>query len=47
MPNCLSCEIYREAERCGEMACCAWYMDNVVCGDKAVSDCTEYRVIKD
>ena len=27
-------------------ACCRWLMDNVICGDKTVDDCTEYEPVE-
>ena len=37
--KCGTCKIYQELP---DLACCAWYMDNVVCGDRTTKDCTEY-----
>jgi hypothetical protein len=37
--KCDNCIFDKEAP---EGACCAWYIDNVVCGDKTTKDCTEY-----
>lgn len=34
--RCKSCKIYQTLP---EFACCAWFMDNVVIGDKSVEDC--------
>ena len=39
MRKCYTCKIAKEMP---DMACCAWYMDNVVCGDKTTEDCTAY-----
>lgn len=42
--KCDTCKIYKEMPVC---ACCAWYMDNVVCGDKTAEECTEYIAYND
>lgn len=39
MMKCNTCKIDKEMPI---GACCVWYMDNVVCGDKTTEDCTEY-----
>ena len=39
LKKCGTCKIAHEMP---DMACCAWYMDNVVCGDKTTEECTEY-----
>ena len=39
MRKCCTCKISREIP---DMAYCAWYMDNVVCGDLSTEDCPEY-----
>ena len=39
LKKCVTCKIDNEMP---DMACCAWYMDNVICGDKTTEDCTEY-----
>ena len=39
LKKCGTCKIAHEMS---DMACCDWYMDNVVCGDKTTEDCTEY-----
>lgn len=41
--KCETCEIMKLIEASNEPACCIWYMDNVVCGDKSVEDCTAYQ----
>ena len=42
--KCKTCKTYHKAVN--KNACCAWYMDNVVCGNKDVKDCTEYKYKK-
>ena len=37
--KCGTCKIYQELP---DLACCAWYMDNVVLGDKVTKDCPKY-----
>ena len=45
--HCLSCITYskeKEAQAQGEMVCCKWFMDNVVCGTKqTTTTCPEYE----
>lgn len=40
--KCDTCGIAREAIESNEPACCSWYIESVVCGDKTINDCTEY-----
>ena len=42
--RCKTCKIYNKT--LNKFACCKWYMDNVVCGNKSVKDCTEYKYKK-
>ena len=44
--KCLNCKINEEIENSDCPSVCAWYMDNVVLGDKTITECTEYRPIK-
>lgn len=41
--KCNTCKIRKEIEKSTEPACCMWYMDNVVLGDKNVNDCEIYQ----
>ena len=41
--KCDNCIIMEQIKNSASPCCCIWYMDNVVCGDKNVEDCTEYR----
>ena len=41
--KCNTCKIRKEIEKSAEHACCIWYMDNVVLGDKSVHDCEIYQ----
>lgn len=41
--KCDNCKIHKDAENSKEPACCIWYMENVVCGDKAVEECDKYE----
>lgn len=43
MVKCDSCIVWQMARESNEPACCAWYMENVVCGEKSVDDCDEYE----
>ena len=42
--RCKTCKTYHKT--INKFACCKWYMDNVVCGNKSVKDCTEYKYKK-
>ena len=41
--KCNTCKIRKEIEKSTEPACCIWYMDNVVLGDKNVNECEIYQ----
>ena len=41
--KCDSCKVMEEINKSEEPACCRWFMDNVVCGDKSVDDCNSYE----
>ena len=41
--KCETCEMMKRIVDSKEPACCIWYMDNVVCDDKSVEDCTAYQ----
>ena len=41
--KCDNCVIMEEINNSASACCCIWYMDNVVCGDKNVEECTEYK----
>lgn len=41
--KCEKCKIMNELYESKEPACCAWYMDNVVLGNKSVEDCGCYE----
>ena len=40
--NCATCKVTKVIRESKETSCCAWYMDNVICGDKTINDCEEY-----
>ena len=42
--KCKTCKIYHKTTN--KYACCTWYMDNVVCGNKSTKDCPEYKYKK-
>ena len=44
--NCDNCAINREVDVSPEYAVCAWYMDNVVLGNKTTDDCPLYKEVK-
>ena len=41
--KCDSCKIMEEINKSEEPVCCCWFMDNVVCSDKSVDDCSTYE----
>ncbi len=43
MSKCDNCDIMREMNECNELCACAWYIDNVVFGNKRVEDCTAFK----
>ena len=42
--RCKTCKVYHKIMN--KCACCKWYMDNIVCGNKSTKDCTEYKYKK-
>lgn len=46
MSKCSKCGIFIRAMASTEPACCKWYIDNVVCGDKSLEDCTAHEPVK-
>ena len=40
--KCDTCKVTKVIRESKEPSCCAWYMDNVICGDKTINDCEEY-----
>ena len=44
--KCDTCKIEEAIRKSNTPACCKWYMDNVVCGDKTPKDCPDYDPIK-
>ena len=43
MSKCKTCQVHKRVMESEEPACCAWLLDNVVCGDKSVDDCPVYE----
>lgn len=43
---CKTCQVYAKAIASAEPAACKWYVDNVVCGDKSVKSCTNYKPVE-
>ena len=41
--KCDNCAIMAKMNKCDELCACAWYIDNVVCGNKSVEDCTSFK----
>ena len=44
--KCDTCQIYKRVIESKEPTCCAWWLENVVCSDKSVEDCTVYEESK-
>lgn len=40
--KCKNCLIHKQMIESKEPSCCAWYIDNVVLGNKSVDECTEH-----
>lgn len=45
--RCGTCAVMKRAQESEEPACCAWFIENVVCGTKSVNDCTEYETVEE
>lgn len=43
MSKCNNCAIMAKMNECDEACVCVWYMDNVVCGNKRIEDCTAFE----
>ena len=43
--KCMNCAIYKKMLEENEPCTCAWFMDNVVFGNKTVHDCDCYKPI--
>lgn len=41
--KCDTCKIQEDINKSEEPACCVWFMENVVCGNKTPEDCTWYK----
>jgi len=41
--KCDNCLVVEQMSKSDVPACCAWYLENVVCGDKSVDDCPEWE----
>ena len=41
--KCNTCKVNKLVMESDEPACCAWLLDNVVCGDKSVDDYPVYE----
>jgi hypothetical protein len=44
--RCATCQVHRDATKSAEPACCVWFMDNVICGNKTADDCPVYEPMK-
>ncbi len=45
-PACERCQVHADAQASNEPACCAWFLENVVCGDKSVKSCPHYKPVE-
>lgn len=43
MNRCDVCRVKESVEKSNEPACCAWYLENVVVGNKTVDNCTAFE----
>lgn len=43
MSKCEKCKVMQEIKESKGPSCCIWYMDNIVCGNKSVKECPEYK----
>lgn len=41
--RCQTCQVQAKALKSKEPCVCRWYLDNVVCGDKSVKSCPNYK----
>ncbi len=41
--KCDNCKVQTRVNGSKEPACCKWFMDNIVIGDKSVEDCDAYE----
>lgn len=44
--KCKNCKVFHAVLYEATPSCCAWYLDNVVCGDKTVDDCLNYEEVR-
>lgn len=44
--RCDTCEVMAEIRKSDAPACCKWFMDNVVCGNKSTKSCPHYKPAK-
>lgn len=47
MSKCDNCIIMKQINNSAELSCCIWYMDNVVCGNKSIEECTDFKESED
>lgn len=43
MSKCDNCIVIQKMNECDEPCACAWYIDNVVFGNKCVEECTAFK----
>lgn len=41
--KCDGCKVMQDIKKSKKFAACAWYVDNVVCGNKTVKECPVYK----
>lgn len=47
MSKCENCRIWAEMKKCEDLCACAWYVDNVLFGDKTIDECTAFEEVKE
>ena len=45
MSKCDNCAVMAKMNECEEACACAWYIDNVIFGEKSVDDCTAFKKV--
>ena len=44
--KCETCKVHAKILKSKTPACCVWYLENVVCGNKSTKSCPEYKPVK-
>lgn len=43
--KCDTCKVQADIQKSKEPACCKWFIDNVICGNKSTKSCPEYKPV--